>query len=63
MLRYRLLPTFLFFAFSLVLNAELRLPAIFSDHMVLQQKMENPIWGWAKPGAALPHKHGSHAKL
>ena len=51
MLKYCLTSIFLMFAFSLVLNAELRLPAIFSDHMVLQQEMENPIWGWAKPGA------------
>lgn len=26
------------------------LPAIFGDHMVLQQNAEAAIWGWAKPG-------------
>lgn len=26
------------------------LPAIFSDHMVLQQNSEVTIWGWANPG-------------
>ena len=31
-------------------RAELKLPAILSDHMVLQQKQANPIWGWDKPG-------------
>lgn len=30
--------------------AELRLPAIFSDHMVLQQGMVVPVWGWADDG-------------
>ncbi len=35
---------------SPVLRAELILPAIISDHMVLQQKQENPIWGWDTPG-------------
>ncbi len=30
--------------------AELRLPAIFSDHMVLQQEMPLTVWGWAEPG-------------
>src|SRR5262245_42872020 len=30
--------------------AEVRLPAIFSDHMVLQRGMEVPVWGWAAPG-------------
>ncbi len=31
------------------LQAKVSLPAIFADHMVLQQKSEVPIWGWAKP--------------
>ena len=30
--------------------AELKLPAIIGDHMVLQQKQANPIWGWDAPG-------------
>ncbi len=30
--------------------ADVRLPAIFDDHMVLQQRMDTPIWGWAEPG-------------
>jgi sialate O-acetylesterase len=33
------------------LFAELKLPAIISDHMVLQQKQANRIWGWDNPGA------------
>ena len=32
------------------LRAELKLPAIFGDHMVLQQKQSNPVWGWDTPG-------------
>ena len=32
------------------LHAELKLPAIISDHMVLQQKQSDPIWGWDAPG-------------
>lgn len=28
------------------LNAQISLPSIFTDHMVLQQKSEVPIWGW-----------------
>ncbi len=35
------------------LPAELKLPAIFSDHMVLQQKQADPIWGWDSPGAKI----------
>ena len=32
------------------INAQLRLPAFFSDNMVLQQKKVNRVWGWADPG-------------
>jgi sialate O-acetylesterase len=28
----------------------LKLPAVFSDHMVLQHGIPLPVWGWAKPG-------------
>ncbi len=30
--------------------AELKLAAVFSDHMVLQQEKPVPVWGWADPG-------------
>ena len=30
--------------------ADVRLPAIISDHMVLQRNMPVKIWGWASPG-------------
>ena len=30
--------------------AEVRLPAIFSTHMVLQAGKSVPVWGWADPG-------------
>ncbi|MEO7991025.1 MAG: sialate O-acetylesterase [Chryseolinea sp.] len=33
--------------FALGAQAQLRLPAIFDDHMVLQQQSPVPIWGWA----------------
>ncbi|MBL9115317.1 MAG: hypothetical protein JNJ83_09960 [Verrucomicrobiaceae bacterium] len=31
-------------------RAELMMPAIFTDNMVLQQKLANPVWGWDTPG-------------
>ena len=37
-------------AFAPAVRAELKLPAIIGDHMVLQQKQTNPIWGWDTPG-------------
>jgi sialate O-acetylesterase len=31
-------------------TADVRLPGVFSDHMVLQQGMRLPVWGWADDG-------------
>ena len=31
-------------------HADVRLPAIFSDHIVLQKNVAVPVWGWADPG-------------
>lgn len=36
--------------YTTIICAQLKLPAIFSNHMVLQQQTEVPIWGWAKAG-------------
>jgi hypothetical protein len=30
--------------------ADVKLPAIFSDHMVVQRGRNIPVWGWADPG-------------
>lgn len=30
-------------------EAEVRMPAIFTDHMVLQQQTDARLWGWATP--------------
>ena len=48
----KILPSLLVFGVALasVLRAEIKLPAIIGDHMVLQQKQANPIWGWDAPG-------------
>lgn len=32
------------------LHADVRLPALFSDHMVIQRDVEAPVWGWAEAG-------------
>jgi sialate O-acetylesterase len=31
-------------------SAQVKLPPLFSSNMVLQQGIENPVWGWASPG-------------
>ena len=33
--------------------ADVRLPSVISDNMVLQQSTNAPIWGWAAPGATV----------
>ncbi|OIR08107.1 hypothetical protein GALL_96060 [mine drainage metagenome] len=35
------------------LNAAVRCPAVFSDHMVLQSRMPLPVWGEASPGESV----------
>ncbi|MCX8497709.1 MAG: hypothetical protein ORN51_16125 [Akkermansiaceae bacterium] len=40
-------------ASSGTLRAELKLPAIIGDHMVLQQNQADPIWGWDTPGTQI----------
>jgi hypothetical protein len=32
------------------IQAEVKLPSIFSDHAVLQRDMKVPVWGWDDPG-------------
>jgi len=45
----KLLIFLLFFAFRL--QADVQLPAIIGDHMVLQQKSKVTLWGWTtNPG-------------
>jgi sialate O-acetylesterase len=44
----------LLFSFTVITaRADVKLPAIFSDHMVLQRDTAVPVWGWAEPGEAV----------
>ncbi|MDB6137558.1 MAG: Sialate O-acetylesterase, partial [Verrucomicrobiaceae bacterium] len=43
-------------------RAELKLPAIIGDNMVLQQKQADPIWGWDAPGTQVTVKFGEHSE-
>lgn len=47
------LVTFLAFLTALSAFADVRLPSIFSDHMVLQRGQQNPIWGQAEAGESI----------
>ncbi|MHC4995189.1 MAG: sialate O-acetylesterase [Planctomycetota bacterium] len=45
-----LVATFLVFALTHAASADVSLPTIFGDHMVLQQQTTNAVWGWAEAG-------------
>src|SRR4051794_35865956 len=46
--------SFMFGLFLLALaarvSADVRVPHVFANDMILQQQMDVPVWGWAKPG-------------
>lgn len=52
--------TMVLFMRPLPAAAEVRLPRVFSDHMVLQRDMAVPVWGWASPGAAVQVRLGKN---
>ncbi len=52
----------LFALCTLQLNAEVKLPAVFSDHMVIQRGVEAPVWGWADPGEKVSVSFGGETK-
>src|SRR5687767_15072892 len=35
---------------ALIARADVKLPALFTDNMVLQRDVNAPIWGWADDG-------------
>ena len=46
--------TLVFFAvFAFEAYADVKLPAIFGDNMVMQQQSQVAVWGWAKPNAGV----------
>ncbi len=34
-------------------HADVRMPSLFSDHMVIQRDTDAPVWGWADPGETI----------
>ena len=41
------------FLCTAALTADIKLPAVLGDHMVLQQDKPIKIWGWAEPGEGI----------
>jgi sialate O-acetylesterase len=47
---------------SFQINAKIKLPALFSDNMMLQQKSNTPMWGWAEKNGNLTIKTSWNSK-
>jgi hypothetical protein len=43
-------------------HADVRLPAVFPPHMVLQQQAALPVWGWEEPGEEVVVSIGGQSK-
>ena len=48
---------------SFQINAKIKLPALFSDNMILQQKSNAPMWGWAEKNGNLTIKTSWNSKI
>lgn len=64
-----MIPRRLFLALSTLLptclaaqGEELRLPAIFADHMILQREQPAPVWGWTEAGAEVTVRFAGQTK-
>jgi sialate O-acetylesterase len=51
-----------FLPFGVSSRADVQLPALFSDHMVLQRDMSAPVWGRAEPGEQVTVEIGGQTK-
>ena len=56
------LTVLLLFSLSLCSWADVGLPNVFSDHMVLQRDTELPVWGTARPGESISVSLGDLAE-
>ena len=45
--------SWLLFLFPALLSADVRLPALIGDHMLIQQRKPVHLWGWAEAGEAV----------
>ena len=60
---FRFLVFFLLVVFFSVSFADVKLPTIFSDNMVLQQNQKLPIWGKASPGEKIMIGFGIYSNV
>jgi len=58
----KLIITLSLLVFSFTLSAKIQLPGLFSDGMVLQQKVKVPVWGWAAKDTLVKVAFGNQVK-
>src|SRR5277367_4175860 len=46
-----------------VARADVKVPAIFGPHMVLQRDQKDRVWGWAEPGEEITVTIGDQSKV
>ncbi len=51
-----------FLCSAVTVLATVRLPAVFSNHMILQREAKVSVWGWADAGEAITVEFGSQKK-
>ena len=54
---------FLFLLCGIIVNANVRMPLVFSDGMVLQRNKIIPVWGWADANEKVLKKRSIYACL
>jgi len=62
MITPRIVPAVVFATLSTLAHADIKLPALFSEHMVLQGGVKVPVWGSADPGEEVSISIGKQTK-
>ena len=61
-MKSRVFPCAVLFVLAVSARAELKLPAIIGDEMVLQQQQADPVWGWDTPGTKVTVEFAGQTK-
>jgi len=51
--RFKIISLLIILGLSVNVSGQIKLPSVFGDNMVLQQKSEVAVWGWGNPGSEI----------
>jgi len=57
-MKFRFLSIFFLFS-NIIVSAQISMPKVFSNHMVLQRDIEIPVWGNAPAGTEITIQFGN----